>query len=50
MLIPGDENALANAQDIIIRHRGGALQRISQCHPAFLSLHFPLLFPTGQES
>ena len=50
LIIPGDEHALANAQDIIIRPRGGPLIRISHCHPAFLTLHFPLLCPTAQES
>ena len=48
--IPGDEHALANVQDIIIRPCGGPLIRISHCHPAFLALHFPLLCPTAQES
>jgi len=44
-----EELALENAQDIIHPH-GGALKRISQCHPAFPSLHFPLLFPPRQDS
>jgi hypothetical protein len=48
LLIPGDEDACANSQDIILRPRGGPLTRITECHPAFLTLHFPLLFPTGQ--
>ena len=50
VLILGDEEALANAQDIIVRPRGGPLVHISQCHPAFIALHFPLLCPTGQSS
>ena len=48
MIIPGDENVVANAQQILLRPRGGPLVQISQCDPSFLTLHFPLLMPTGQ--
>jgi hypothetical protein len=48
LIVPGDEHALANAQQILLRPRGGPLVRISQCDPSFLTLHFPLLMPTGQ--
>jgi Helitron helicase-like domain at N-terminus len=50
LIIPGDEDSLANSQDIIIRPRGGPLKHITECHPAYITLHFPLLLPTGQLS
>ena len=48
LIIPGDEDAIANEQHILLRPIGGPLVRISPCDPAFLTLHFPLLLPTGQ--
>ena len=35
-------------RDIILRSRGGMLQRISDCHPAYAPLQYPLLFPYGE--
>ena len=50
LIIPGDEDAMVNAQQILLRPQGGPLVCISQCDPSFLTLHFPLLMPTGQYS
>jgi hypothetical protein len=50
IIIPGDEDAFANSRDILLRPRGGPLIRITECHPSFIPLHFPLLCPTGQLS
>jgi hypothetical protein len=36
------------ARDIVLQRRGGALQRISDCHPAYVPLQYPLLFPYGE--
>ena len=47
-IVPGDVESLVNARDIIIRPRGGALRRIKEVHPAYVTLHFPLLAPSGQ--
>ncbi|KAF8346633.1 hypothetical protein F5887DRAFT_883137, partial [Amanita rubescens] len=33
------------ARDIVLRRRAGVLQRISDCHPAYAPLQYPLLFP-----
>jgi len=48
-IIPGDIDTCVNSRDVIIRPRGGPLQRVSECNPAYVTLHFPLLAPTGQE-
>ena len=34
--------------DIVLRRQGGILQRISDCHPAYAPLQYPLLFPYGE--
>lgn len=48
-LIPGDFNMSLNTRDIIIQSRTGKLQRISELHPAYLPLQYPLLFPYGED-
>jgi hypothetical protein len=40
--------ASSEPRDIILRRRGGILQRISDCHPAYAPLQYPLLFPYGE--
>ena len=47
-IIPGDVDSFINSRQIVIRRRGGALMRITEVHPAYVPLHFPLLAPTGQ--
>jgi hypothetical protein len=36
-------------RDIVIRFKSGALQRISELHPAYDSLQYPQLFPFGSD-
>jgi hypothetical protein len=48
LIILGDEDTIANSQQILLCPYGGHLVRISPCDPSFLTLHFPLLMPTGQ--
>ncbi|OWZ02815.1 Transcriptional factor B3 [Phytophthora megakarya] len=36
-------------RDIVVNLRGGGLQRISDLHPAYDPLQFPLLFPFGEQ-
>jgi len=50
VIIPNDSRTRANSREIIVRPRGGGLMRMSECHPAYFSLHFPLLSPSGQLS
>jgi len=47
-IIPSDIHPHANSREIIIQPREGRLMRMSECHPAFFSMHFPLLSPSGQ--
>jgi hypothetical protein len=49
VIIPGDGDQPQDSRDIILyRRHGEPLQRISEMHPMYLSLHYVLLFPTGQ--
>lgn len=48
VILPGDGTENSGSRDIIIHLRGGQhLERISECHPAYLPLHYVLLFPYG---
>ncbi|KDQ32681.1 hypothetical protein PLEOSDRAFT_153646 [Pleurotus ostreatus PC15] len=49
VILPGDGETLERGRDIILYRRAGQpLQRISELHPLYQSLHYVLLFPTGQ--
>jgi hypothetical protein len=49
-IIPGDgSEERSDYRDIIVRLQGGGLQRISQLHPSYSSLHYVLLFPHGED-
>lgn len=47
-IIPGDVDSCVNARDVVVRLKGGPLLRVSECNPAYIPWHFPLLAPTGQ--
>jgi hypothetical protein len=47
-IIPGDINTCINCCEIIVHPKGGPLMQITECHPSYIPLHFPLLTPTGQ--
>ncbi|XP_035841424.1 uncharacterized protein LOC110919764 [Helianthus annuus] len=48
-LIPGDGNP-ADSRDIIIKERGSrSAKRISELHPSFVALQYPLLFLYGED-
>ncbi|XP_021985604.1 uncharacterized protein LOC110881748 [Helianthus annuus] len=48
-LIVGDvENAIEN-RDIVVETKSGTLQRISELHPSYLALQYPILFPYGDD-
>ncbi|KAF8348758.1 hypothetical protein F5887DRAFT_879745, partial [Amanita rubescens] len=44
VILPTDVSS-TEPRDIVLRRRGGVLQRISDCHPAYAPLQYPLLFP-----
>ena len=49
IILPGDGDQPQDCRDIVLHRRGGQpLERISELHPMYLSLHYVLLFPTGQ--
>lgn len=48
-LIFGDIDSSFDKRDIIIETQSGQLQRISELHPSYLALQYPLLFPLGQD-
>ena len=49
-IIPGDIESYMDARNIIIREKGGPLMCITEVHLLYVTLHFPLLAPTGQSS
>lgn len=48
-LIVGDVDDLINRRDILVEHRSSGLQRISDLHPTFMAMQYPLLFPYGED-
>jgi hypothetical protein len=48
VILPGDGDQPTAGRDIILNRRAGHLQEISDLHPLYSSLHYVLLFPTGQ--
>ena len=48
-LIPGDFVMNMEKRDIIVETKTGRLQRISELHPSYLPLQYPLLFPYGED-
>ena len=46
IILPGMNST--EPRDIILRHRDGPLYRISDLHPAYVPLQYPLLFPHGE--
>ncbi|KAK9050036.1 hypothetical protein SSX86_030995 [Deinandra increscens subsp. villosa] len=48
-LIVGDVSNLLDHRDIVVTSKSGSLQRISELHPSYLPLQYPLLFPNGDD-
>lgn len=50
VLLPGVGTSETNQhRDIVLRLQGGGLQRISNLHPLYLPLRYPLFFPFGEQ-
>ncbi|RID81149.1 hypothetical protein BRARA_A03747 [Brassica rapa] len=47
-LIVGDFSEHMGDRDIIVHHKSAGLQHISDMHPLYMTLQYPLLFPYGQ--
>ncbi|KAJ1288125.1 hypothetical protein BS78_02G065900 [Paspalum vaginatum] len=48
-IILGQQTDEASERDIIVEHKDKQLQRISELHPSFMSMQYPLLFPYGED-
>ncbi|KAI8531247.1 hypothetical protein RHMOL_Rhmol11G0122200 [Rhododendron molle] len=49
VVIPGDGSKASGMRDIVLHLRGdNQLMQINECHPAYLPLHYVLLFPYGE--
>ncbi|XP_021994041.1 uncharacterized protein LOC110890722 [Helianthus annuus] len=44
-LITSDFDGAFDKRDIVVRKKSGVLQRISELHPSYLALQYPLIFP-----
>ena len=49
VLIVGDIDESFDNRDIVVETKTGALKRISELHPSYLALQYPLLFPYGDD-
>ncbi|XP_022031084.1 uncharacterized protein LOC110932031 [Helianthus annuus] len=48
-LVVGDIDKAIDHHDIVVETQSGMLQRISELHPSYLALQYPLLFPYGDD-
>ncbi|KAJ0560432.1 putative transcription factor B3-Domain family [Helianthus annuus] len=49
-LIVGDLDSAIDSRDIVVETQTGDLKRISELHPSYLALQYPILFPYGDDS
>ncbi|KAF5787989.1 hypothetical protein HanXRQr2_Chr10g0459021 [Helianthus annuus] len=48
-LIVGDLERIIDHRDIVVESHTDGLQRISELHPSYLALQYPILFPNGDD-
>jgi len=48
-LMVGDRSEVVDRRDVIIVQQVGPFQRISELHVGYMALHYPLLFPYGED-
>jgi hypothetical protein len=48
-LMVGDGSEVVDRRDVILAQQDGPFQRISELHPGYMALHYPLLFPYGED-
>ncbi|KAL6581257.1 hypothetical protein OROMI_007180 [Orobanche minor] len=48
-LIVGNDEYEMDPRDIVLERKNGDLQRISELHPSYLPMQYPLLFPYGED-
>jgi len=48
-LMVGDGSEAVDKRDIVLAQQAGPFQRISELHVEYMALHYPLLFPYGED-
>ncbi|GJR11416.1 hypothetical protein Tco_0794068 [Tanacetum coccineum] len=48
-IVIGDIDASFDKRDIVVETQSGLLQRISELHPSYLALQYPLIFSAAQD-
>jgi hypothetical protein len=48
-LMVGDGSEAVDRRDVVLVQRAGPFQRISKLHVGYMALHYPLLFPYGED-
>ncbi|KAL6550513.1 hypothetical protein OROMI_021001 [Orobanche minor] len=48
-LIVGNDEYEMDPRDIVLERKNGDFQRISELHPSYLPMQYPLLFPYGED-
>jgi hypothetical protein len=48
-LMVGDGSEAIDRRDVILVQQAGPFQRISELHVEYMALHYPLLFPYGED-
>ncbi|KAH9536339.1 hypothetical protein CY35_17G102200 [Sphagnum magellanicum] len=48
-LMVGDGSEAVDRRDVVLVQQAGPLQRISELHVGYMALHYPLLFPYGED-
>jgi hypothetical protein len=48
-LMIGDGSEAVDRRDVVLAQQAGLFQRISELHVGYMALHYPLLFPYGED-
>ncbi len=48
-LMVGDGYEVIDMRDVVVAQQAGPFQRISKLHVGYMALHYPLLFPYGED-
>jgi hypothetical protein len=48
-LMVGDGYEAIDRRDVVLAQQAGPFQRISELHVGYMALHYPLLFPYGED-
>ncbi len=48
-LMVGDGSEAIDRRDVVLAQQAGPFQHISELHVGYMALHYPLLFPYGED-